>query len=625
MGRPYREELDELQSAAEGPAAGAALGALVRAFEAACVEGLVVVASGGALVVAEWACQLVRQASGRPAVALTPLQFHAIGAPIACPVWLLSAAGRHADIRAAAARALARGDRTVQAIIGRAGSALAGGFDPRAGHAPIELGFEVADGFLATYSVWHMARLLAAAASQCNATLAQARASEALAWGLAAGAEFPVSGAPSEIVLVHDAWTALGAHDLQTRVTETALAPAWRTDWRNLGHGRHFWLAARAGSTHLVALHTPASQALADVSLDGLPAQRALTRVTVPWDGPTGALAALAWSMRATAQLAEPLGRDPGRPGVPAFGERLYAGGFPYPAPVATSRRATALARKGGCGAEASAAWAAAHGRLARAPLRGVVFDFDGTLVATPRRFEPIEPAVGRALNRLLDSGLRIGVATGRGDSVQARLMDAIAPSHHDAVIVGYHNGRLVQPLRADTRGLDAATRCDRLARGRAALEARFARCERAEVGGGPDQITLRARGSTPLDAVWRIAREVLALERLELDVWLSSHSVDVVVPGAGKVQVVDALAQRIGTTPDAILRIGDRGAWPGNDWQMLAHPLGLSVDTCTDDPATCWNLLPTGMHGVEGTLWLLERLRVTDGVGRFALSEHDE
>lgn len=625
MGRAYLEELDELRAAPDGVALQT-IDALAQAFATARREGLMVVASGGALVVAEWACHLIRLMSGRAAIALTPLQFHEIGAPVESAVWLLSAGGRHADIRGAADRAFARGDRFVQALVGRSGSPLAARFDPRAGPAPIELGFEVADGFLATYSVWHMARLLAQAAHACDSSMLPVDAPEALAWGLSTAHAFePGDADPGTIVVVHDAWTAMGAHDLEARVVETALAPLWRTDWRNLGHGRHFWLAARANTTHLVAFQTPASAPLAAQSLQGLPPQRELTQVAVPWDGATGALAALAWSMGATAKLGTKAGRDPGRPGVPAFGERLYTGGFPYPAPARPSRRATALARKGGCGAHAARAWSNVHATLARARLRGIVLDYDGTLVATPRRFDAIEVPIARALSRLLNSGLRIGVATGRGDSVQARLMDAISPELHAAVTVGYHNGRLVQPLQASTQSLAMGVSCEALDRAGDVLQARLDRCGRAEVRRSAGQLTLRARGSTPLESVWRIAREVLALEGLELDVWLSSHSVDVVMPGAGKLRVVDTLASELDASPDSILRIGDRGAWPGNDWQMLAHPLGLSVDACSDDPATCWNLLPAGTHGIDGTLWLLERIQVEDGVGRLALSESDE
>jgi hypothetical protein len=36
---------------------------------------------------------------------------------------------------------------------------------------------------------------------------------------------------------------------------------------------------------------------------------------------------------------------------------------------------------------------------------------------------------------------------------------------------------------------------------------------------------------------------------------------------------------------------VGDRGAWPGNDYEILRAPLGLSVDECSLDPDSCWPL----------------------------------
>lgn len=619
MGRPYHEELAELQRAPER-SLPEAVETLAAAFERARPQGLFVVASGGALVVAEWACHLYRQVTGRSAVPLTPLEFVALSHPVQSTVWLLSAAGRHSDILTAAARAHHRGDRDVHALVGRAGSPLARVHDARAGHAPIELGLDVADGFLATYSVWHMARLIAEAAARWQPSLAPPQPGHALEWGFAQAQAF--HGTDASLVLIHDAWTALGAYDLETRAVETALAPVWRTDWRNLGHGRHFWFAARNADTHLVALQTPSSRALGEATLSELPAKTTVTRVSIPWDDATGALASLAWSMAATAVLGSRRDRDPGRPGVPAFGERLYAGGFPYPSLATGGRREAALVRKGGRGASWQTAYAAVHAHLTTSPLRGIVLDYDGTLVATPRRFDAIEPEIAAHLNRLLRSGFTVGVATGRGDSVQSRLLEVIAPEHQNAVIIGYHNGRVVQPLSACADVVDKAPIDGQLKIAQSLLETRLVHSGQAELRARPGQLTLVAIGGTSLEALWRATQEVLALERLALDAWMSSHSVDIVAPGVGKLRVVEALAEATGSGPDAILRIGDRGAWPGNDWQMLAHPLGLSVDECSTDPTTCWNVLPAHLRGVEGTCWLLGCLSVVDDVGHMEFPE---
>jgi hypothetical protein len=63
------------------------------------------------------------------------------------------------------------------------------------------------------------------------------------------------------------------------------------------------------------------------------------------------------------------------------------------------------------------------------------------------------------------------------------------------------------------------------------------------------------------------------------------------------------------GTLP-RFLCIGDSGAWPGNDFELLSAPLSLSVDRVSVEPDRCWNLLPAGVGGSRGLLALLLALR---------------
>lgn len=72
MGRSYQEELDELSTIRSYVPASAATDLGQEALRAS-ATGLIVVASGGAKVVAEWACRLHRVAFGSPAVAFRRL------------------------------------------------------------------------------------------------------------------------------------------------------------------------------------------------------------------------------------------------------------------------------------------------------------------------------------------------------------------------------------------------------------------------------------------------------------------------------------------------------------------------------------------------------------------------
>jgi hypothetical protein len=95
-----------------------------------------------------------------------------------------------------------------------------------------------------------------------------------------------------------------------------------------------------------------------------------------------------------------------------------------------------------------------------------------------------------------------------------------------------------------------------------------------------------------------------------------SSHSIDIVPVGVSKMNVVQRLRDTIGNVP--VLAIGDRGRWPGNDYELLREPFALGVDEISVDPSTCWHLGAPGQRGPTVTLDYLGAL-LTDG-GRLRL-----
>ncbi|MDZ7639084.1 MAG: HAD hydrolase family protein [Bryobacterales bacterium] len=76
----------------------------------------------------------------------------------------------------------------------------------------------------------------------------------------------------------------------------------------------------------------------------------------------------------------------------------------------------------------------------ARAKFGAVVFDYDGTLCHSVNRFDGIRNEVATALNQLLEDGILIGIATGRGGSVQKDISRHLTESLQVNVLIGYHN-----------------------------------------------------------------------------------------------------------------------------------------------------------------------------------------
>jgi hypothetical protein len=625
MGRSYREELTELRATQAGVPAD--VPARIAAHAAASSEvGLVVVASGGAKVVADWASRLQRMAFGCAAVAMTPLEYAAIPVPVRATTWLISAGGRHPDITRAAQAASRRGDRCVVGLIGQPASPLQDLLKAELRSDIVSFDLPTGlDGFLATNSVWAMACALGKAYSRWlpgSAPLDDAQCGSLLAWGAeTAEAVARLRRDDRDLVVLHDAWTSLGAQDLEARLTETALANLWISDFRNFGHGRHFWLADRASSTLVIALSSPSAEGLAAPTLALLPPAVPTLNVRTVDNGVTAGLASLAWSIHSTEHWAASTERDPGRPGVPRFGEQLYEGGFPYPERVPVDVDRYAILRKAPCAAVTDdVGWrnALEEARfvMRSAPVPAVVMDYDGTLVDSARRYEPLDERIAAELRRLLGLGVVIGVATGRGDSIQRELRAALPDTRHwPQVVVGYHNGAKVLRLDEPAPDLDGAPThpqfraiCDLLER---EVEARCLGTVRFR----KHQLTVTAVAGQSLEHAWRATRECLDRHGLEsIHVWLSSHSVDVLSPVCSKLHVVDRVAQLANCAPQAVLRIGDRGAWPGNDWELLAAPLSVSVDECSSDPSTSWNLLPH-LKGMRATAHVLKRLQ-SDGQG---------
>jgi hypothetical protein len=121
-----------------------------------------------------------------------------------------------------------------------------------------------------------------------------------------------------------------------------------------------------------------------------------------------------------------------------------------------------------------------------------------------------------------------------------------------------------------------------------------------------------------PESRLWDLARQIIMMTgTADVTVTRSSHSVDIVAAGVSKLNVLIHVRDLAGSSP--LLAIGDRGRWPGNDYELLHGPHALGVDEISVDPATCWNLAQPGQRGPAATFEYLSSLRAHDGILRFA------
>ncbi len=631
VARPYAQEMGRLTQTLAW-AGSTPIDDLVRTVGAAALGPLVAVGSGGSLSVAHFLAQTHQSLAGQLARTATPAELLSEPAPPSASIWLISAGGGNVDINTAFEGAVMREPRQLAILCGRAQSPLSTAaqhhaycdlllFEPPGGK----------DGFLATNSLLGFAALLArsymmATESSVDWDVVQQQITQLLSEESLArwrDAVTPIWERSTTIVL-HGPNARVGAIDLESKFTEAALGNLHYADWRNFAHGRHHWLAKRGEQSAIIALIGDDDERLAERTLALIPDEIPIARIKLPGPPPAAALGALVASLRVTGWAGEARGIDPGQPGVPEFGRKLYSlrptrsakircGGAEI---AAIERKAFApyatLANRGQL-AFWQSAYKAFNSNLRKAAFVGAVLDFDGTIVDARNRTLPPAEDIMQTIIRLIENGFALAIATGRGKSVRKSLRDALPEALWPRVTVGYYNGFEIAPLSDDDTPNSSARPSHELAAVASRLRAQpevvlcAAQTDRAH------QITLEPRHALREDHLWLLAHQAILSEGVSgVHIVRSSHSIDIIDAKRAKGAVVDAMRESAGD--GAILCVGDRGRWPGNDHELLAEPFSLSVDEVSLDPATCWHLGPIGSRGPSVLLGYLERLQLRNG-----------
>lgn len=642
MARPYASEMAKLADTFEW-AASADIKLMRKAVRTAGLSALRAIGSGGSLTAAHALASFHQRFTARIAAVATPLE--AVEEPLDQTVttWLLSAGGGNVDIIAAAKALIGREPRQLAILCGRDDSPLA---ELCRAHPFVDLLIYPPpagkDGFLATNSLLGFTALLARAyaaefgfETEWTDAVASLRpllredSNAAAAWE---DATTRLWSRPTTLVL-HGSSTRIGAIDLESKFTEAALGNLQLADYRNFAHGRHHWLAKRGETSGVLAFVTDDDRSLAERTLALIPPEIPQAQLSFAGSASATALSALVAALRVSGWAGAARGIDPGRPGVPDFGRKLYN----LPLPRAgraeslsglTARDAAAIARKAGVAPERMAGageldrWRLALGNfrdeLRAATFAGVVLDYDGTIVDTRDRFVPASEAMCAQLERIATAGAWVAIATGRGASVRRDLQARLPKTLWPKILIGYYNGAEIARLDDDDAPDGSDGTCAALAPLAAALRNQPELAQIARQTERRYQITLEAIRVIPESRLWDLARQIIMMTgTADVTVTRSSHSVDIVAAGVSKLNVLIHVRALAGSSP--LLAIGDRGRWPGNDYELLHGPHALGVDEISVDPATCWNLAQPGQRGPAATFEYLSSLRAHEGILRFA------
>lgn len=95
-------------------------------------------------------------------------------------------------------------------------------------------------------------------------------------------------------------------------------------DYRNFGHGRHHWFDKRGQNSCMVAIVTEYERKLAEKTIANMPNNIPVIYVCTTFQNHLATLDLLIKSFYLVRDLGLARGIDPGRPGVPDYGSKLY-------------------------------------------------------------------------------------------------------------------------------------------------------------------------------------------------------------------------------------------------------------------------------------------------------------
>lgn len=606
--KPYDAELADLERPFGDVARWAGIDALRELLMTVSCGPALFVGTGGTLAVARFAAMLHEQVVGQPARAVTPLELAMLSPMSRSGAVLFSAGLSHPDALGALGRLANSRLRPAGVVTFRDGSTV-DRIVPTDVQPVVLPTLEFREGFLATTSVLVMVAALLRAyggdeaipASLPRPTLRQPTPTEQL------------------LVLTTPSLAAV-ATDIETRFHELGLASVQVTDYRNFAHGRHVGLLRRAKNTSVLGLVDRSLERLAMATLDVLPGDEIdVTTWKATCDGPAATIELLVASMELASTMAAGQGVNVARPGAAPFGRRLYhlplGRLLPRTSDGPVERKLQALV------AGLDVATTRAHYDeafhnwrlgLAEQTFAGVVLDYDGTVCATSRRYDLPNGSVQASLADLLERGVVVGFASGRGPSLCRDLRQWVPRHQWPHVLVGIYNGGVCVALEEDLPDLaepspQMVSVVDRLKQ--------LPITDALVIEPRAVQVTVSIRPGA-YGEIGRLAQLIVDAmaqpPELPVRVVRSGHSVDITSRMTSKRSVIDRVTARTGRPS---LVIGDQGDVGGNDFDLLASsPWTLTVDRCSADPTRCWYLDTKGRSGPTLLSAYLDALAPSEG-----------
>ncbi|MBS1773932.1 MAG: HAD hydrolase family protein [Bacteroidetes bacterium] len=254
-----------------------------------------------------------------------------------------------------------------------------------------------------------------------------------------------------------------------------------------------------------------------------------------------------------------------------------------------------------------------------------VIFDYDRTLCSDKNRLVGPTKEILIELNRLLKAGITIGIVTGRGQSIKNDLRKLIDKKYWNEIIIGYYNGAEIASLDNNTYP-NTQLPIDPVFGGiiKVLNVADFKK--HIDIQPRPYQLTIESKNTGEWESIKAlIYQSVMLIKNDGVMILESSRSLDIIKrPEVSKLNILKyckpLLEQK--RAPENCLCIGDKGKWPGNDFELLSTPYSLSVNEVSLDPDTCWNISSFGVTNDKACLLYLKQIHPTKNFFKFIVNE---
>ena len=503
---------------------------LKNAIAGASESSIIGVGSGGSFTIASLLCNLHEAYTGRVSRPSTPLEI--ICNPTlasSSPVFLISAEGKNPDITEALKRARHHSARPVHVLTNRSDSPLMESASQLTDVSPHVFELREKDGYLATNSLLLDAVLVAQTYGELDGTADGLPAAmddlrigkQSIEQWVASSDSFVEEATKRGAVIVtYSPLLHPIAADLESKLSEAALLHCQLADLRSFAHGRHLWLAERPQDIVVLAIIEPSLDNLWRKMSELFPSEVRTFTIPLLGSSPRDLISGLIGQMHLVQTIAEKMGKDPGRPDVPQFGRDIYYIDLPKVIPLPMARvpdeeqsKYDVLGsrwpspRKRSVMIRARNAFVKA---ITQQQFRAIVFDYDGTLSDSHRRTAPLSVPILNHIKRLVEAGVLVGIASGRGDSIKDQLATVLPQEVLIRIYLGLYNcgwiGSATSPLNVPKGTVEFLSHVTRIIRKLQSLGVPIERIKTTH----PYQVSIRFRDGLPTDQMWFVVADAL-------------------------------------------------------------------------------------------------------------------